>query len=54
MENCKCTARGHGHPDSQCHNSATTPDGYCQTGSEKIGKAMQEAERSGPKSPMGQ
>ena len=54
MENCKCTAMGHGHPDNQCANTATTPDGYCQTCSEKIGKAAQEAERSGPKSPMGQ
>ena len=54
MENCKCTARGHGHPDNQCHNIADTADGYCQTCSEKVGKATQESERSGPKSPMGQ
>jgi len=54
MENCKCTARGHGHPDNQCDNTATTADGYCQTCSEKIGKVTQEAEQSGPKSPMGQ
>lgn len=54
MENCKCTARGHGHPENQCNNTATSADGYCQTCSEKIGKVTQESEQSGPKSPMGQ
>ena len=54
MENCKCTARGHDHPDYKCDSAATTADGYCRKCSEKIGKATTDAEQFGPKSPMGQ
>lgn len=54
MDICKCTARGHGHPDAQCDRAATTADGYCQKCSEEIGKKTMESEQFGPKSPMGQ